>query len=97
MKVTNGAIDLSEDDLKELFSLFSSSTQYEKQQIYDDRSQHYFLGVSLADEYSLTQDKREFALDAWRAVVHFLNTKGYSLCKDGQEVSLSFSDGQFMD
>ena len=43
------------------------------------------------------QEKREFALDAWRAVIYFLHSKGYSLYKDGQQVSLHFSDEEFID
>jgi hypothetical protein len=87
----NKPLVLSEEDLKEIYSLFTSSTKYEREQVYDEHSEHYFLNVRLADEYSLTEEKREYALDAWRAVVYFLHLKGYSLCKDGQEVNLSLA------
>lgn len=88
---------LSEDDLKEIYSLFTSSTQHERKQVYDEHSDHHFLSVRLGDEYSLTEEKREFALDAWRAVINFLHLKGYSLCRDGQTVSLAFSLEEFID
>lgn len=63
MNQANGKAVLSEDDLKEIYSLFTSSTHHERKQVYDELSEHYFLDVILADEYSLTEEKREFALD----------------------------------
>ena len=45
----------------------------------------------------MTEESREFALDAWRAVISFLNSKGYSLSKDGRIIKLSFSDDEFID
>ena len=87
---------LSEDDLREIYSLFTSSTQHERRQVYDEHSDHHFLSVRLDDEYSLTEEKREFALDAWRAVIHFLHLKGYSLCKEGETRSLAFSFEDFI-
>lgn len=87
---------LTEEDLKEVFSLFTSSTAYEREQVYEPQSGHYFLDVALSEEYSLTQEKREYALDAWRAVIYFLHMKGYSLCKAGKEIDLSFSEEEFI-
>jgi len=89
-------IVLTEDDLKELFSLFCSPTKYEKEQMYSPSSDHYFSGVSLSDEYQLNEEKREFALDAWRAVLFFLYSRGYSLCKDGKTIDLFFSETDFV-
>lgn len=97
MNATDDRIELNEDDLKEIFSLITSCTLHERNQIYDESSDHYYLRVEPLVEYSLTQDKREFALDAWRAVTHFLHLRGYSLCKGGQQVSLAFSNEEFID
>ena len=87
---------LSEEDLKEIFGLFTSVSEYERNQIYDQRSGHYFPNADLSEEYSLTEEKREYALDAWRAVTFFLHSKGYSLFKDGREISLASSLDQFV-
>jgi hypothetical protein len=97
MIVSENGIRLSEDDLKEIFALFCSATRFEKLQVYDEQSDHYFHKVQLSEEYSLTEEPREFALDAWRAVISFLNSKGYSLSKDGRIIRLSFSDDEFID
>ena len=87
---------LNDSDFKELFSLFTSPTKYEREQIYNPNSGHYYLDVELSGEYVLTEEKREFGLDAWRAVTYFLHRKGYSLCKDGTSIDLSFSEEEFM-
>ena len=97
MNLANEKAILSDDDLKEIYSLFTSSSHHERKQVYDELSEHYFLDVILGDEYSLTEEKREFALDAWRAVTHFLHLKGYSLCKEGETRSLAFSFEDFID
>ena len=89
-------LTLSEEDLKELFSLFTSSTVYEREQMYDPQSGHYLFEVELSEEYSLNEEKREYALDAWRAVMYFLYRKGYSLCKDNKIIDLSFSEEEFI-
>jgi hypothetical protein len=69
----------SEEDLKEIFALFTSPADEEISQIYDETSAVHFSKENLGDEYSLTQEKREFAIDAWRAVNYFLHRRGYSL------------------
>lgn len=97
MKATKDRIELSENDLKEIFSLFTSCTVHERKQTYDKSSDHYYLNVEPLLECSLTQEKREFALDAWRAVVYFLHLKGYSLCKAGQQLHLDFIRDEFID
>lgn len=96
MKEKNDTILLNEDHLREIFSLFSSPTKFERDQIYDPQGEDYFANVSLSDEYSLTQEKREFALDAWRAVISFLNSQGYCLSKDGVVLPLSFIENDFI-
>ena len=75
----------------------TSATKFEKVQVYDEQSDNYFQNVQLSEEYSLTEESREFALDAWRAVISFLNSNGYSLTKDGRIVRLSFSAEEFLD
>lgn len=97
MIASENGIILSEDDLKEIFALFTSATKFEKLQVYDEQGDHYFRKVQLSEEYSLTEETREFAFDAWRAVTSFLNSNGYSLKKDGSIVSLAFSDEEFID
>jgi hypothetical protein len=86
---------LSEEDLQELFSLFTSATKYERDQVYDEKKEDYFLRVRPFDEYTLTEEKREYAFDAWRAVTYFLYVRGYSLYKDGKQINLSFSEEEF--
>ncbi len=76
---------------------FTSVTRFEKLQVYDEQSDHYFQNVQLSEEHSLTEETREFALDAWRVVISFLNSKGYSLSKDGRIIRLSFIDDEFID
>lgn len=93
----NDRIELSENDLKELFSLLTSCSIHERNQIYDESSEHHYLKVEPFLEYSLTQEKREFALDAWRAVIYFLHLRGYSLYKAGQQIPLNFSNEEFID
>jgi hypothetical protein len=83
MDVSNEGIEMSEVDLKEIFSLFTSASEHERKQICDPSGTHYFLRVDLSDEYELTQEKREYALDAVRSVLYFLHRSGYRLEKDG--------------
>lgn len=96
MNVAGKAIALTEDDLKEIFSLFTSSTKYERDQVYDKNSGHHFLDIESLDEYSLTEEKREYALDAWRAIIYFLHSRGYSLNKDDWRSDLSFIEDAFI-
>jgi DNA repair photolyase len=73
----------SEEDLQEIYALFTSPADEEVSQIYDETSEFHFRKENLAEEYSLTQEKREFAVDAWRAVNYFLQRHGCSLVRDG--------------
>ena len=93
---SNEPIVLSEDDLKEIFSLFTSSTKYERDQVYDERSGHHFLEVKLFEEYTLTEEKREYALDAWRSVIYFLHSRNYVLWRNGKGGDLSFIEDAFI-
>jgi len=86
-------IILADDDLREVFALFSSPTDYEKQQVYDAAGPHFYRREDLSCEYSLTQEKREFAEDAWRAVIYFLHQKGFTLTKAGEEYDVAASSG----
>jgi hypothetical protein len=81
---------LTEKDLKEIFALFTSSTKYERDQVYNKEGNHFFLKHNILEEYSLTEEKREYALDSWRAVIGFLRGKGFSLKKGEQEIDLGF-------
>jgi len=87
MKEKSG-IKLSEEDLKEIFALFTSCTKYERDQVYDKDSDHFYLKQNLLEEYSLSEEKREYAVDAWRAVIGFLHAKGFTLKKGEQEFDL---------
>jgi len=96
MKVTQREIVLDEKDLKEIFGLLASPTKSETAQIYQPGSGHYFEDENLSQEYDLTQEKREFALDAWRAVISFLRARGFAaVTKSGEKVDLSFIEDKF--
>jgi hypothetical protein len=84
-------IDPSEDNLQELFALFSSPTREEIAEIYRPESTQFYKDENLEDEYELTQTKREFALDAWTAVMQFLNKHDYFVSKNGMKVDLTKS------
>ncbi len=73
--------DLSDDDLCELFALFSSPTEEEVARIYSENDRLFYKNENLSEEYSLTQEKSEFAHDSWRAVLYFLDRHGYKLVK----------------
>jgi len=96
MNISSKPITLSEDDLKEIFSLFTSVTKFERDQIYDRDSDHHFLRIQSLDEYALTEEKREYALDAWRAILYFLHSRGYSLCRNDWRGDLSFIEEYFI-
>jgi len=76
-------VHLSDDDLRELFALFSSPTEEEVAMIYSPRHRLFFRNENLTAEYSLTEERGEFAKDAWRAVIYFLHRHGYKVTKDG--------------
>jgi len=90
-------IEFSETDLKEVFSLFTSSTAHELQQVDDPASEHYFERVDLMKEYELSYEKREFAVDALRAVFAFLQRHGYRLEKNGEILSLDGISKEFIE
>ncbi|HEV3164534.1 MAG TPA: hypothetical protein VGZ22_10950 [Isosphaeraceae bacterium] len=82
---------LNEEDLKELFALFTSCTDHEKQQIYDERSPHFYKDLKLDEEYTYTAETREYALDAWRAVLSFLGSKGFVISRNEELIDLEMS------
>lgn len=86
-------VELTDSDLKEIFALFSSPTKGEVESIYSRDSHLFFEREELGAEYGLHQEKREFALDAWRAVMLFLHRNGYALSMDGESVDLQSSSG----
>src|SRR5215469_16168609 len=95
MDINKGVPEVSDGDLKEIFALLTSSAKYERDQIYNVNSIHCFRNEDLAAEYSPSLDKREFAVDAWRAVLYFLHKHGFSAYKDGVVYDLSFTDAFF--
>ena len=90
-------IEFSEADFKEVFSLFSTSTADELQQLDDPTSEYYFGRLDLMREYELSYVKREYAIDALRAVFAFLHRHGYRVEKDGEIFSLSGISKQFIE
>lgn len=88
MMTTQKSIVLSDEDFREIFALFTSPTDEERNQAYKQESRHYFRKENLTEQYSVAQEKREFAVDAWRAVAYFLHRHGYSLTKDGAAYDL---------
>ena len=65
-------ITLRQADLQEIFALFSSPADEERAQAYDKQSDFYFEKNDLTAEYSLNEERKEFAVDAWRAVTYYL-------------------------
>ena len=96
MRIEGDRLILSEEDLKEIFSLFTSPSNYEKRQVYQRDSGHYYLDVDLSEEYELSEEKREYARDAWRAVISFLHSKGYVLSYQEKAVDCSFIEDEFI-
>ncbi|MBI1759822.1 MAG: hypothetical protein HYR56_00155 [Acidobacteria bacterium] len=88
MRISDGKIEFAESDLKEVFGLFTSCSKQELDWNYDPARQDFFEQIVLLEEYELTQERREFALDALRATLFFLYHAGYQLEKDGRVVSL---------
>ena len=86
---------LSEDDLRELFAVFSSPTDDELRQVFNPSHTNFYKLEDLEAEYSLTQERREFAQDAWRAVIYFLHSRGFILSRDGIEFDLGTSSEYF--
>ena len=83
----------SDEELREIFALFSSPTDDERQSVYEPSNRLYFKLEDLEQEYNLTQEKREFAYDAWRAVTYFLHRRGFRLTQNGVEYDLLASSG----
>jgi hypothetical protein len=79
---------LIDEDLRELFACFSSPTDDELHRVLNRSDANFYKQENLEAEYSLTQERREFAVDAWRAVTYFLHRKGFSLHRDGTEFDL---------
>ena len=90
-------LELSNDDLKEVFSLFSSSTTYEINQIYDVNNDLYFKLENLNEEYELVLEKKEFALGSLRAVLYYLVTHGYEVKKGNNKIDLEDIKKTFFD
>lgn len=91
MKVDGHKITLEENDLKEIFGLFTSLTKHEKAQVYQQGKGHCLENEVLSEEYALTQEKRESALDAWRSVISFLHARHFRIMTESGEPSTSLS------
>jgi hypothetical protein len=91
------AFELSDDDLRELFALFSSPTAEEIERIYSSEDRLFFRNEDVGKEYSLVQERGDYARDAWRAVMYFLHRHGYKVTKDGGAVDLSALAGLGLD
>lgn len=89
-------MELTDENLKEIFSLYTSATKYERDQTYERGCTHCFEKVDLSKEYSLTEESGEIARDAWRAVIYFLKKNGYSLHLKGEQIDLSFIEEEFI-
>ena len=89
MTLIDQEIRFSDSDLKELFELFSSCSKHELSRVFDPDDPMYFGRVDLEQEYELTQPKREFAIDAARAVIYFLHRRGYKLQRNDETLSLA--------
>lgn len=90
-------ITLTENDLKEIFALFSSVSSFELRQVYNGREDHFYENEILSEEYELTEPKGEFARDSWRAVIYFLYKHGYQLKKGVEIIDLDFIKSEFVD
>ena len=88
MDITDRGVEFSEEDFREVFALFSSVSADELGEVDDPSSAHYFRRLDLSEEYQLSFEKREFAIDALRAVLTYLHRHGYRVEKDGQIISL---------
>ena len=82
-------LKFSDEDLKEIFAVFSSPTKYEFNQINNPGTDVYYKSLILKEEYELNMPKREFAIDALRAVLYFLTKNGYEIKKDNKKIDLT--------
>ena len=83
-------LNISDNDLKEIFALFTSVSTYELKQIYDPGHYLYFKNEDLDKEYELTEERRQYSLDSLRAVLYWLNKKGFTLVKGGNVDNLDW-------
>jgi hypothetical protein len=88
-------MQLSDDDLREVFALSSSCTRYEREQVYDPLRRQFFGREDLTAEYDLTQERGEFARDALRAVLWWLRRHGYAVTRNGQVDDLAWVEEWF--
>jgi hypothetical protein len=89
-------IEFDARDLREIFGLFTSCTEFERAQVYDPSDPHFFANTELAEDYTLTAEKQEFARDALRAVLSFLHARGYALTDGRSLIDLSFVEEEFI-
>ncbi len=94
--VVKQPIELREDDLKEIFALYTSCSRYEYDEVFDEASSNYYLRENLRDEYELGGDKGDYALDSWRSALLFLSRRGYSLMRGDEIIDLSNAAEQLL-
>lgn len=88
-------IVLDEDDWKELFALYTSCTEYERRQLYQEGSPHHYKETDLSEEYTYSAEKLEYAIDAWRAVLFFLHRNGFVLAHHQGAIALDSIGEEF--
>lgn len=90
-------LKITENDLKEIFALFSSPTGYElTNMIYDPSHRLFYEKENLNEEYNLTQEKKEFAEDSLRAVLYYLVKHGYEIKKGDEILDMKFIKEYFI-
>ncbi len=94
--VVKQPIELSEDDLKELYALHTSCSRYEYDEVFDEASSNYYLDEKLHDEQEMVGAKIDFAIDSWRSALLFLSRRGYSLLKGDEVIDLSNAAQQLL-
>lgn len=87
--ISNEILELSEDSLKEIFALSSSSTDYEVELAYDPRNEDFWQKENLDEAYKQSQEKREYVYDSLRGVLGWLSRHGYQIVHEGKEVDMS--------
>ena len=91
----DSVLNITDNDLKEIFSIFCSCTKHELKQIYNSKDHLYYLHLNLSDDYNLNEKKREYALDSIRSIFYWLHKNGYCISKDGKIDNLNWIEEYF--
>ena len=92
--MTTKLLAFTPKDLKELFALFSSPAQAELAMVYNPEHDLFFENEDLDKEYELTQERREYSLDAARAVLYWLRQHGFAVVKSEEVDDLSWVEDE---